>query len=118
MTDPTMKKTFTGTDGTVGFNYAWDSQMKEAGKGDQTITKIIEGERIEHAIHFIKPFEGQAAAFMTTNELYPNQTKVKWGFKSKMTWPMNIVMLFMNIENVLGKDLETSLNNLKNNLEK
>jgi len=32
MTDPGMKKDFTGTDGTVGFVYAWDSQKKKPEK--------------------------------------------------------------------------------------
>jgi predicted small secreted protein len=31
MTDPDMKKTYKGTDGTVGFVYAWDSTNKRAG---------------------------------------------------------------------------------------
>ena len=31
MTDPAMKKDFRGTDGTVGFVYAWDSKNKNAG---------------------------------------------------------------------------------------
>src|SRR5476649_899486 len=40
MTDPSMKKSFTGTDGTVGFIYAWDSENKQAGKGEQEIIKL------------------------------------------------------------------------------
>ena len=39
MTDPNMKTTFTGTDGTVGCIYAWDSENKQAGKGEQEIKK-------------------------------------------------------------------------------
>lgn len=35
MTDPEMKKTFRGTDGTVGFVYAWDGN-KQAGKAIQS----------------------------------------------------------------------------------
>lgn len=118
MTDPNMKKDFSGTDGTVGFKYAWDSNMKEAGKGEQTITSITEGEKVNCLVHFIKPFEGDANTYITTTALSPNQTKVTWGFSSKMAWPMNLVMLFVNFEKVLGKDLETSLNNLKNILKK
>ena len=40
--DPKMKKTYTGTDGTVGFVSAWDSKNKDAGKGEQEIIRIKE----------------------------------------------------------------------------
>src|SRR3954471_21016115 len=58
--DPTMKKTYAGTDGTVGFMYAWDSNNKQAGKGEQAITEISEPKKIGMDLHFIKPFEGRA----------------------------------------------------------
>ena len=60
MTDPNMKKTFTGPDGTVGFIYAWDSKNKQAGKGEQEIKKINDGEGIDIEVRFEKPFKGIA----------------------------------------------------------
>src|SRR5690348_10023775 len=36
--DPNMKKEYHGTDGTVGFVSAWDSDKKDVGKGEQEIT--------------------------------------------------------------------------------
>src|SRR6478736_279635 len=38
MMDPNMKKTYTGTDGTVGFISAWESENKNVGTGEQEIT--------------------------------------------------------------------------------
>jgi len=35
-----------------------------------------------------------------------------------MKYPMNSMLLFMNMDNLLGKDMETSLQNLKTLLEK
>jgi hypothetical protein len=116
--DPAMKKTYTGTDGTVGFMYAWDSTNKKAGKGEQQIKAITEGERIDMAIHFIKPFEGRSDAYMTTTPLPGNQATVKWGINGKMNYPMNIMLLFMNMEKMIGDDLATGLSNLKEILEK
>ncbi|RWX03735.1 SRPBCC family protein [Flavobacterium cerinum] len=43
-TDPDIKKTLTGIDGTIGFIYAWDG--KKAGAGEQEITGLTDGERI------------------------------------------------------------------------
>ena len=115
MIDPGMKKDFRGTDGTVGFVYAWDGN-NDAGKGEQEIKKIADGERVDVEIRFIKPFEGVATAPIITETVSENQTKVKWGLKGKSNYPMNFMNLFM--DNMLGKDLETSLTNLKSVLEK
>jgi hypothetical protein len=116
--DPAMKKTYTGTDGTVGFNYAWDSEKKEAGKGDQTISNIKEGERIDMKLHFIEPFEANDNAYMTTETAGDGQTKVKWGFNGRMNYPMNLMLVMMNMDEMLGKDLQDGLTNLKSILEK
>lgn len=117
--DPNMKQEFKGTDGVVGFVSAWESDKKDVGKGEQKITKIIEGERVETEIHFIKPMEGIANVYMTTeSNSISNQTKVKWGFNSRMNYPMNIMLLFMDMEDMIGKDFSIGLTNLKNILEK
>jgi uncharacterized protein YndB with AHSA1/START domain len=115
MTDPDMKKEFRGKDGTVGFVYAWDGN-KKAGKGEQEITGIKEGERLDIEVRFVKPFESTANTPMTTERVAENQTKVTWGMNGKSKYPYNLINLFM--DSMLGKDLETSLITLKNKLEK
>jgi hypothetical protein len=55
---------------------------------------------------------------MNTNAVNDSTTKVTWGFKSKMAWPMNITKLFMNMEKMLGDDYQNGLNNLKAVMEK
>lgn len=115
MKDPSMKKDFKGTDGTVGFIYAWDGN-KDAGKGEQEIKDIKEGERVDVEIRFIKPFEGIATAPIITETVSGNQTKVRWGLKGKSSYPINFMNLFM--DNMVGKDLEASLTTLKSILEK
>jgi hypothetical protein len=116
--DPQMKKEYKGTDGTVGFVSAWDSEKSDVGKGEQEIKKITEGERIDFELRFKKPFESTEPAYMITESVGDNQTKVKWGFSGEMKYPMNLMLLFMNMEEMVGKDLATGLQNLKTNLEK
>jgi hypothetical protein len=55
---------------------------------------------------------------MITESVSDNQTKVKWGFSGEMKYPMNLMLLFMNMEEMVGKDLATGLQNLKTKLEK
>lgn len=116
--DPEMKKDFRGTDGTVGFVSAWDSDKKDVGKGEQEITAIKEGERIDYELRFIKPFESKAKAYMTTEAVNDSTTKVKWGFESKMVYPMNLMRLFIDMEKAVGDDFGTGLTNLKTIMEK
>ena len=116
MTDPAMKKDFTGTDGTVGFIYAWDSNMKSAGKGAQEITKIADGSSVEMEIRFEKPFEGIAHTNMKTEDVPASGTRVTWGMNGRSPYPLNLMNIF--IPGMLGKDLDTSLATLKAILEK
>jgi uncharacterized protein YndB with AHSA1/START domain len=117
MKDPGMKKDFKGTDGTEGFVYAWDSTDKNAGKGEMEIKKIKDGERIDMEIRFERPMKAVSdAVFILENS--GSQTNTKWSFKSEMKYPLNVMMLLVNFEKLLGKDMETSLATLKNNLEK
>jgi hypothetical protein len=115
--DPAMKKEFRGTDGTVGFVSAWDSQKDDVGKGEQEIMKITEGDRVDFELRFIEPFEATDNAYMTTEAVGDSTTRVKWGFNGKMNYPMNLMLLFMDMEGMLGGDLEQGLENLKNVLE-
>ncbi len=116
--DPNMKKTFTGTDGTVGFVSAWESDNKHVGKGEQKILNIDIGGKIDYEIRFIKPFKSISYATMSTTFVDENQTNVKWVFTGKMKYPMNLMLLFMNMEKSIGNDLQNGLNNLKTILEK
>jgi hypothetical protein len=117
MADPLMKKEFTGEDGTVGCVSAWDSENPDVGKGEQKIIKIADGERIDYELHFIEPFESTDYAYMTTEAISDTQTKVVWGFNGKMKYPMNLMMLTMDMEKMLGPDLEKGLSGLKTILE-
>jgi len=116
--DPNIKKTYRGTDGRIGFVSAWESDIEDVGAGEQEIKKITEGERIDFELRFIKPFESIEPAFMTTESVDANQTKVKWGFSGHMNYPMNIMMLFVDFKKMIGADLDTGLKNLKYELEK
>jgi hypothetical protein len=118
MTDPNAKMDYRGIDGTVGFVMAWDSNNKQVGKGEQEIKKIDDGERIDFEIRFLKPFKNTSFAYMITDSLSSNQTRIKWVFEGRMKYPLNIMHLFIDFSKLLGKDIETSLYNLKSLLEK
>ncbi|MDL5045918.1 SRPBCC family protein [Oscillatoria amoena NRMC-F 0135] len=114
--DPNMKKEYRGADGTVGFVYAWNGN-KQAGEGEQEIKGIVENRKLDIEVTFIRPFAAVAKTPFTTEAVEVNETRVTWGMSSAMNYPMNIMLLFMNMEKLLGKDLEFSLQQLKDKLE-
>ena len=116
--DPDMKTEFRGTDGTVGFVSGWDSQNKDAGRGEQEITGIDEGKRIDYEIRFYEPMKSTDNAYMSFESVNDSVTTVRWGFYGKMKYPMNLSLLLMDMDSMLGKDLEGGLSNLKSVLEK
>lgn len=116
--DPAMKQDFRGTDGTVGFVSHWDSKSEDVGEGEQEIKKLVEGERVDTELRFIRPFESKADAYLILEAAGDDQTKAKWGFSSTMPRPMNLMLLFIDMDKEIGKDFDEGLNNLKSILEK
>jgi uncharacterized protein YndB with AHSA1/START domain len=114
--DPNMNKAYRGEDGNVGFVSAWRSDNPEVGVGEQEIIKIVENERIDYELRFIQPFQSTSPAFMST-ETVPSGTQVTWGFDGEMKYPMNLMLLMMDFEQVIGEDLQVGLDNLKEILE-
>ena len=114
--DPNMEQKFTGTDGEVGAISYWNGN-KEVGEGEQELTKIIDGERIESELRFLKPWKSESDAYLVTEAIDTNTTKVTWGFSGHNKFPMSIMMLFMNMDKMIGKDFEEGLVSLKEKME-
>jgi len=109
------KKEFKGTDGTVGYIYAWSGD-KDAGEGEKEIKKIIEGKRIEMEIRFVKPFSAVGYIIMDTDAISDSQTKVSWSNAGTLKYPLN--MMISMVEKSVAKGMDKSLSTLKNILEK
>lgn len=114
--DPEMKQTHTGVDGTVGFINKWESDHKQVGHGEQEIVRIEEGVSMETELRFLKPWKSVSQGYLRTSESNGG-TEVTWGFHGTNKVPMNIMMLFFNMDKAVGKDFEEGLANLKRILE-
>lgn len=55
---------------------------------------------------------------MSFESINDSVTSVIWGIYGKIKYPMNLSLLLMDMDSMLGKDLEGGLNNLKLILEK
>lgn len=112
--DPTNKTSIEGDDGTVGAISHWEGET--TGKGKQVITLLEENKRFESDLIFLTPYESEAATYMTLEKADAG-TEVKWGFNTSMPYPMNLMGMFMDWENGVGKDFTKGLNLLKTIVE-
>ena len=97
-------------DGAVGALYTW-SGNEEVGRGEQTITSMNESEVVTH-LHFIEPFEAEADA-KTSVEQTDDGVKVTWSYDADSPYPMNVMNLFMDMDEMLGPDFQKGMDKLK-----
>lgn len=111
--DPAMEVTYTGEAGTEGSSMAWDSKVKEVGKGSMTY-KYTRGDTIMESLFFEGHGEAQVYHIVTANG---NSCKVSWIMQNSVPFPARALMLFMNMDKMVGPDFEKGLNKLKTAME-
>lgn len=107
-----MKQDWTGTSGEVGSKQCWDSESDEVGAGCQEIKTVEENKHLETILTFTRPqpSEGGATVDLVAKD---GGTEVTWGMTGPMPYPMNIITLMMNMEEMMGEDWTAGLNKLK-----
>lgn len=114
--DPNMTQTYTGTDGEPGFVAHWVGN-KEVGEGEQELKTLIDNERIESQLRFLKPWKSESDAYINLEQDNKASTKVTWGFSGVNKIPFNVFFLFFNMDKTVGKDFQEGLDRLKQILE-
>ena len=114
--DPAMRRTYSGAPIGQGAVYEWEGNSN-IGKGRMEITESSVPSRVAIDMHFMKPFEARNVAEFT---LQPNgdATKVIWAMHGPATFVSKLMGLFFSMDNMIGKDFEAGLANLKAIAEK
>lgn len=108
--DPDMKNTYQGEDGQVGSVSSWEGNDK-VGKGKQEITSITT-DKVETKLSFIEPWESEATSYILLKD-QGDKTEVTWGMKGQNDYPFNAMSVFMDMDDMIGKDFERGLDKLK-----
>jgi uncharacterized protein YndB with AHSA1/START domain len=109
--DPAMKKTPSGAAQGKGAVYEWAGNRK-AGEGRMEITDSTAPSRIAIQLDFLKPFEGHNTAEFTL-EARGGSTDVTWAVYGPQPFFAKLMSIFVSMDNLLGKEFEAGLANLK-----
>jgi hypothetical protein len=109
--DPAMKRTYVGAPAGQGAAYAWRGN-RNVGAGRMEIIETSPPLRLLIDLHFLKPFQARHKAEF---QLEPAgaATRVTWVMHGRAHPMMKTMGLFMNMDQMIGRDFETGLANLK-----
>ena len=108
--DPNMTYEITGPDGEVGAVYSW-SGNDSVGTGSLSTIALTDS-RIDQKLDFTAPWEAHDLAYYEFKDT-PEGIEVTWGMDGNMPRPMNLMGLFMNMEDMIGPQYEKGLQSLK-----
>jgi len=109
--DPNMQKSFGGSAVGVGQTYAWDSK-KDAGKGRMTIEESAPSQSVRIKLEFEKPMKSTSISSFTLAGTSTG-TAVTWTMEGKHNFVGKAMSVFMNMDKMLGGDIEKGLARLK-----
>jgi uncharacterized protein YndB with AHSA1/START domain len=118
--DPAMKRSYSGAADGKGAVYGWDGD-RNVGSGRMEILDASLPSKIVIKLDFFKPFEGHNTAEFTMlpqGDATNLTTNLTWLMHGPAPFMSKLMQVFMNIDNMIGKDFEIGLANLKRLTEK
>lgn len=113
--DPAMKRTFGAVTAGKGATYAWEGN-KDVGQGSMEIAES--GPRkILIKLDFLKPFEAHNMGEFLL-EPKGDGTSVTWAIYGPSPYISKVIGTFMNFDDMIGRDFEKGLADLKATAEK
>jgi len=109
---------FKGDDGQPGAAIYWKSKNNEIGEGTQKIIKVKHPRVFETRVLFVKPIKVSLLTYFAVKELEPGKSKVVWGIRGNLPFPLSVISLFYSPDKLMGNDLEKGLISLKTRMEK
>ena len=109
--DPNMKVTHDGPPNGVGSIYSWAGN-KDVGEGRMTITASTPNESVEQKLEFLKPWASTCTVHFTIAPEGPG-SKVTWAMDGNNDMMAKVMGLFMNMDQMVGKDFDKGLGKLK-----
>jgi hypothetical protein len=107
--DPDLKRTYDGAERGKGAVYAWEGN-KNVGSGRMEILEAT-ASQIVIKLDFLKPFEAHNQAEFTLTP-QAGGTNVTWTMHGPAPFMFRMMSVFVNCDNMVGKDFEAGLANM------
>lgn len=109
--DPAMTRTFSGNASGTGAVYAWKGNEK-VGQGRMEIIESSPPGKLTIKLDFVEPFpSSNVAEFVLTPK--DGGTEVAWSMHGPNPYVSKVMDVFASMDEMVGKDFETGLANMK-----
>lgn len=115
--DPAMKGVYSGPSAGAGSAFDFHGN-KDAGKGRLTITGSAEPSLVSMQLDMEEPLEGHNAIDFKLTPEGDAATRVTWSMHGPSSFLPKLMGIFFNMDQMIGKDFEAGLSNLKALAEK
>lgn len=103
-------------DGTVGYVQPWNNFNDRAGIGELEIKELTENERMILVHRYFKPVKGTGESEITIESGAGSSSKIRWQYTGYSRYPLNLLTGLMNMDKIIGRDLDRCLRLLRNQL--
>ena len=112
-----MKRTLSGAAQGLGAVYEWDGN-KAVGAGRMEIIDAPAPHKLTMKLDFLRPFVGHNRAEYTFTPTAAGGTQVTWAMTGPSPFVQKLMGVFVDMDNMIGRDFATGLANLKALAEK
>jgi len=110
--DPEMKRNLSGKPRGKGAIYEWESTDSNAGTGRMEIIESLPSSRIAIELDLFKPIESRCILVFIL-ETQGDETEVTWTMQGANSYFGKLMDIFYDRGNMVGKDFEEGLANIK-----
>jgi hypothetical protein len=108
--DPEMKTELAGPASGVGSKYHWIGN-DDVGEGTMEITEVRPNTVVQR-LEFIRPFASKAEVTLSVVAKDNATSTVTWAMDSQNNFPSKMAGLFMNMDEMIGKDFVEGITNI------
>jgi hypothetical protein len=109
--DPSLKRSYAGPSSGTGAKYAWVGN-DDVGEGRMTIEKSSAPSEVQIKLEFLKPFAATNDTTFTFAKTAEGN-KTTWAMEGDNSFMGKAFGLFMNMDQMVGKDFEKGLASMK-----
>ncbi len=110
--DPALKGSYEGPSAGPGAIYRWTGN-KDVGTGSMEIKSHSEPNLVVMRLLFVEPFAGDNVLEFGLKPQGNGSTEVSWTMKGPQIFVAKLMGIFVNMDNMIGRDFEFGLANLR-----